>query len=117
MIGVCCAYVTFLIPNIDQLENKTAEVWAWLARILNNQEVSAITADIVLMILKIAGHSLLQRYGQQFRKVLQFIQEEYLRRIPPNGDNSRLRLVNFLEKYVSDNGNLEKPADPGLFQS
>jgi len=102
------------VPNIDQLPNKSAEAWTWLARLLNNQEVSALTADIILHILKIAGHCLLQQYGVQFQKVLQFVQDVYLPRIPPSGDSSRRRIQIFLQKYRADGGRIQKPVDEGL---
>jgi len=107
MRGVCCAYTTFLAPNLGYLPTKTQELWTWLARLLNNQEISDLTADIILIILKIAGHDLLNQYKGQFRKILSFLQleETYAQRIP---GNSKIRLDNFIRGYQARN-QIERP--------
>jgi len=116
MIGVACAYVTYLCPNLQPsiaqamgIHNKDGDVWSWLVRLLNNQEVSGLTADIILHILKIAGFSLIEKYGVQFHKIVQIIEEHYMPNIPADSDSARLRLMSFLAAYRNRGRSIPRP--------
>ena len=66
-----------------------------------------ITAQILLVFLEIAGYRLWTVYKRQFMKLLQFIQEEYLSKIPKESIAAATRLKIWLEE-VAKKGMIDK---------
>jgi type II secretory pathway pseudopilin PulG len=82
--------------------------WIWLARLLN-MEPRPITPTILVAFLEHAGFFLLQAYRNQFRKILSFIKEDYIKRYPPNCNAAKSRLIIYLEDYEKNGYQLQEP--------
>ncbi|KAI8057639.1 GLE1-like protein-domain-containing protein [Syncephalis plumigaleata] len=74
--------------------------WRWLACILNRSP-HTITPMLINTFLEIAGPALLEVYGDQARKLLQFIIQDYVPRLPPKSPAANSRLKSFLEEYMA----------------
>lgn len=86
------------------------QAWKWLTRLLNQPPCHA-TSVVLEAFLKVAGYEMGRAFGQQFKKVLHFIETDFWNRLPqaPGPQNSsRIRIRQFLTKYKQD-GRLEAP--------
>jgi hypothetical protein len=52
---------------------------------------------------------MLQTYGRQFRKILQFIKEDYMKRFPPKTNAAKTRIQIFIETYENNSYQLHEP--------
>ena len=78
--------------------------WTWLARTLNLQPHSSITATMLFEFIKVAGHLLMERYRKQFQKLLLMLCKKFIPAIeivtPPEKRGPIQRLKDFLEECI-----------------
>jgi hypothetical protein len=55
-------------------------MWSWIARILN-QPAKYITPSLLESFLRVCGHAMLEKYRNQFRKLMHFIETQYFQRL------------------------------------
>ncbi|CAG2110535.1 unnamed protein product [Medioppia subpectinata] len=77
--------------------------WIWIARTLNLKPRPAITAAVLDSFLGICSHKLYRYYGKQFVKIIDFISNDYMKRIEnvTTKETKRQSLVK-LEMTVAD---------------
>ena len=103
-----------------------AHCWAWLARVLN-QKPRKITATLLLAMLKPTSHMLADKYPKQFKKLLRFIEKNYLEQIKAKlvewGNDAAEEKVSeaLLRAYVTETlddlrglGKLEPPVETNM---
>ncbi|ORX83772.1 GLE1-domain-containing protein [Anaeromyces robustus] len=85
-----------------------ASGWTWLARILN-MPPRQITSLTLITFLEIAGNEMLNVYGKQMHKLLNFIMKVYIPMAPKESIAATTRLKLFIEKYQKDGGRIDIP--------
>lgn len=77
--------------------------WNWISRLLNLEPRPAVTAAVLESFLSITCHQFYRFYGKQFIKIIDFIQNDYLKRIESvsQKDTKRQSLVK-LQMFVDD---------------
>jgi nucleoporin GLE1 len=85
-----------------------ASGWTWLARLLN-MPPRKITLFVLITFLEIAGYEMLNVYGKQMNKILNFILNTYIPMAPKESVSFVTRLKLFIEKYKNDGNRLNIP--------
>jgi len=85
-----------------------ASGWTWIARILN-MPPRQITSLALITFLEIAGNEMLNIYGKQMHKILNFILNVYIPMAPKESIAATTRLKLFIEKYIKDGGRIDIP--------
>ena len=87
-------------------------IWRVLSSTMNLEPLNDITATILYDILSVTGAFMLERYGQMFKKLLQFLADQYfpkITRVTEEGCGGPLaRLELFLRKAIT-NGAIDRP--------
>nr|CAG4646292.1 EOG090X0755 [Macrothrix elegans] len=83
--------------------------WRYLAAMLNLAPLHAITAEMLVEFLMVAGYSLSREYGRQFQKLLHLVCTEYFTMIrnatiEDAGAGSATRLKDFLNESITKGG-------------
>jgi nucleoporin GLE1 len=111
MSGYINLFAAFVqIPLADHPHGLN-EAWKWLARVLNQKPRTA-TASVLGAFLEQAGYQLLQSFPRQMRKVLVFIERDFLGRClenTPARKAAKKRLEVFLVMYHKRGDQLEEP--------
>jgi nucleoporin GLE1 len=101
MAGVIALYAAVLqtaSPSTHLPHPRGIEyAWTWLAR-LCNLPPRRITPSILLAFLQVAGHALYRSYSRQLMKIVRFILDVFLQKMPEGCTGSKMRL----EMFVSD---------------
>lgn len=89
-----------------------SQAWIFVAGTLNQNPAVDVTATILVEFLNIVGFAMHQAYGNQFIKLLQYINTQYLKKIilvTPVGHGGPItRLNSFISKCLSI-GSIEEP--------
>ncbi|XP_055682518.1 mRNA export factor Gle1-like [Lutzomyia longipalpis] len=107
--GVSRLYAAILItkpPNGEDHPHGLKNGWLWLSEVVKRVPLRGISASVLLEVLQIAGHELLQAYGQNFLKLIRVMKNEYL---------PKLKLVDEGELTVSLENLLDKALKGGDF--
>ncbi|XP_019857032.1 PREDICTED: nucleoporin GLE1-like isoform X1 [Amphimedon queenslandica] len=90
------------VPNHHGLDNG----WTLIARLLNSEPQHNITAIALKSLLEVAGHGLMKKYGRQFKKIVLFLWQEYIKKIESvtaSGERQPfVELQLFLEKCMKE---------------
>ena len=85
-----------------------AQIWKWLARLLNQQPSEGISATALYRVLFQAERKLLKCYQRQYIKILKFIKEDYMNKIERvTGVGKKgpvVRLRTFVENSLRNDG-------------
>ncbi|GAV90462.1 LOW QUALITY PROTEIN: GLE1 domain-containing protein, partial [Cephalotus follicularis] len=98
------------IENIHGLK----EGWAWLARFLNTLPVNIYTAVALKAFLQMAGFALFRKYKSQFKKMLNFISENFLQALRERENSVLNPVITEIRSYIEDGKYLEEPAGRSL---
>ncbi|NWH65903.1 GLE1 protein, partial [Geococcyx californianus] len=78
--------------------------WRWIAQMLNMEPLTDVTATLLYHFLEVCGNALMKEYGEQFWKIMLFIQVQYIPRIEEitnTGQGGSLsRLKGFVEECL-----------------
>ncbi|CAI9093056.1 OLC1v1028462C1 [Oldenlandia corymbosa var. corymbosa] len=88
------------------------EGWAWLARFLNALPPNSYTAVALYSFIEMAGYALYKRFRNQFMKVLQIIERDYLD-VLPEDLKSTTAMHNFRD-YLRSKQFLNEPEERQL---
>eukprot|EP01117_Protostelium_nocturnum_P011594 TRINITY_DN4208_c0_g1_i2.p1 TRINITY_DN4208_c0_g1~~TRINITY_DN4208_c0_g1_i2.p1 ORF type:complete len:581 (-),score=226.63 TRINITY_DN4208_c0_g1_i2:31-1698(-) len=94
MGGILAVYTAFMCcnENVGVKSNYGIEnCWTWLARLLN-MPPQKITATLLTVFLKVAGHKMHRAYGKQFKKLMSTIQKDMLPMLEEGPSKTRLTL-------------------------
>ena len=80
VVGYVCMYAAFIEFDEPRHTHGAEYGWKWLARILNQKPRSA-TASALYAFLSTAAHGLLKKYPTQMRKLLQFVNTDFINRL------------------------------------
>ncbi|XP_067132475.1 mRNA export factor GLE1-like [Centruroides vittatus] len=116
MSGIVCLYAAVIV-TLPILNNPhphgMKHAWIWLARLLNLQPRSDITATILVDFLEVAGYAMQKTYGKQFQKLMEALAIEFLPKVKkatlPGSGGPLQRLEYFLEEYFKE-GTIPKPS-------
>ncbi|KAH7681587.1 GLE1-like protein [Dioscorea alata] len=100
------AIIQTQVPGI-QNPHGLKEGWAWLSRFLNNLPANRTTAVALHAFLKMAGFALFKRYRSQFRKILNFISDNFLPVLKKRDDASKVYVE--IEEYLQSKAYLTQP--------
>jgi len=96
MAGAIYLYASICVVQVGAHHTHPIKhAWVWLARILN-MTPRKITPSLLLAFLEHSAYFMHKTYGRQFAKLLQFIKEDYLRRLPAGTEAAKTRLEIFL---------------------
>lgn len=99
-----CLIVTSSSSKCDHPVIGLSHAWIFVAGTLNQNPVANITATILVEFLKIVGFAMHQGYGNQFIKLLQYINSHFLKKIilvTPEGNGGPItRLNSFLSRSL-----------------
>ncbi|KAK3812260.1 MAG: GLE1-like protein-domain-containing protein [Benniella sp.] len=73
--------------------------WTWMSRVLN-MPPRPITPSLITVFLEVCGERYLRTYGNQARKVIQLLVNEFIPLIPRQGKDGTTRLKTLLEEYL-----------------
>lgn len=100
-------YGRVISVQIENHPHGIQEGWKWIARTLSMPPQPSITASLLSGFLSTAGAPLLNQYGKQFTKLLQFICTVYLpeieRDVLEGGQSDIVSLKSLLEQYQQTN--------------
>ncbi|XP_060856727.1 mRNA export factor Gle1-like [Metopolophium dirhodum] len=114
MTGIIRLYASLIVTSskCDQPVIGLSQAWIFVAGTLNQNPVADITATILVEFLKIVGFAMHQRYGNQFIKLLKYINTHFLKKIilvTPEGNGGPItRLNSFLSRSLCT-GSIEEP--------
>jgi len=114
MTGIIRLYASLIVTSskCDQPVIGLSHAWIFVAGTLNQNPVADITASILVEFLKIVGFAMHQGYGNQFIKLLQYINTHFLKKIilvTPEGNGGPItRLNSFLSRSLCT-GSIEEP--------
>jgi len=114
MTGIIRLYASLIVTSskCDQPVIGLSQAWIFVAGTLNQNPVADITATILVEFLKIVGFAMHQGYGNQFIKLLQYINSHFLKKIilvTPEGNGGPItRLNSFLSRSLCT-GSIEEP--------
>lgn len=114
MTGIIRLYASLIVTSskCDQPVIGLSHAWIFVAGTLNQNPVADITATILVEFLKITGFAMHQGYGNQFIKLLQYINTHFLKKIilvTPEGNGGPItRLNSFLSRSLCT-GSIEEP--------
>ncbi|KAJ0989455.1 hypothetical protein J5N97_007811 [Dioscorea zingiberensis] len=107
-------YAALIQTEVPGIRNPHSlkEGWAWLSRFLNNLPANNSTAVALHAFLKMAGFALFRRYRSQFRKILNFISDDFLPALKKRDDAGKVFLE--LEQYLQSKAYLREPEGRSL---
>lgn len=114
MTGIIRLYASLIVTSskCDQPVIGLSQAWIFVAGTLNQNPVADITATVLVEFLKIVGFAMHQGYGNQFIKLLQYINTHFLKKIilvTPEGNGGPItRLNSFLSRSLCT-GSIEEP--------
>ncbi|XP_029343749.1 nucleoporin GLE1-like [Acyrthosiphon pisum] len=114
MTGIIRLYASLIVTSskCNQPVIGLSQAWIFVAGTLNQNPVADITATILVEFLKIVGFAMHQGYGNQFIKLLQYINTHFLKKIilvTPEGNGGPItRLNSFLSRSLCT-GSIEEP--------
>lgn len=114
MTGIIRLYASLIVTSskCDQPVIGLSQAWIFVAGTLNQNPVADITATILVEFLKIVGFAMHQGYGNQFIKLLQYINTHFIKKIilvTPEGNGGPItRLNSFLSRSLCT-GSIEEP--------
>jgi len=114
MTGIIRLYASLIVTSskCDQPVIGLSQAWIFVAGTLNQNPVADITATILVEFLKIVGFAMHQGYGNQFIKLLQYINTHFIKKIilvTPEGNGGPItRLNSFLSRSLCT-GPIEEP--------
>jgi len=114
MTGIIRLYASLIVTSskCDQPVIGLSQAWIFVAGTLNQNPVADITATILVEFLKIVGFAMHQGYGNQFIKLLQYINTHFVKKIilvTPEGNGGPItRLNSFLSRSLCT-GSIEEP--------
>ncbi|XP_078406271.1 mRNA export factor GLE1 [Cetorhinus maximus] len=80
--------------------------WRWLAQMLNMEPLADITATLLFDFLEVCGNALMEKYQNQFWKMILLIKNDYFSRIEAVTGTGQvgavIRLRQFLEKCLKE---------------
>ncbi|NXT85443.1 GLE1 protein, partial [Zapornia atra] len=78
--------------------------WRWLAQMLNLDPLADVTATVLFDFLEVCGNALMNKYQDQFWKLMLFIREDYIPRIEAITSSTQMgslmRFKQFLEECL-----------------
>lgn len=108
MSGMIILYASFIQQPSIRFDHPHGleHGWNWVARLLNLPP-NEFTFVFLMDFLQICGHSLKIRYSVQFKKIIEVIQNHYLKKFPEKTDfgSVKMRLTEFCSNFV----NLKEP--------
>lgn len=114
MSGMMRLYSTVLISRLPRdRQNRPhphdlGQGWRWLTCILNLEPRPDICASLLYDFLEVAGSSMQEQYGRQYRKLLHVICKSYfprLQKIAVSSSGPVVRLETFLQTILKQGGN------------
>jgi nucleoporin GLE1 len=110
MSGMIYLYSAMMITPVTDGNHPFGieHAWRWLARVLNLKP-RRITPVLLLAFLEHTSYFLAAKYGRQFSKLLLFIRDDYLRRLPTGTTASKTRLELFLGDWEQNGGRFSEP--------
>ncbi|KAJ0968513.1 hypothetical protein J5N97_025430 [Dioscorea zingiberensis] len=107
-------YAALIQTEVHGIRNPHSlkEGWAWLSRFLNNLPANRSTAVALHAFLKMAGFALFRRSGSQFRKILNFISDDFLPALKKIDDAGMVFIE--LEDYIQSKAYLREPEGRSL---
>ncbi|KAJ0974134.1 hypothetical protein J5N97_016099 [Dioscorea zingiberensis] len=107
-------YAAIIQTEVRDITNPHSlkEGWAWISRFLNNLPANRSTAVALHAFLMMAGFALFRRYGSQFRKILNFISDDFLPALEKMDDAGAVFVE--LEGYIQSKAYLREPEGRSL---
>ncbi|KAI9359603.1 GLE1-like protein-domain-containing protein [Zopfochytrium polystomum] len=106
MSGIVALYAAILQSTTAKGNQHGMEyAWSWLSRIVNLKP-RRVTAHVIQSFLEVAGHAFIKTYGRQAVKLLQFIYQFYIPKMPAECVASATRLSLFLERDFLKTGTM-----------
>lgn len=93
------------IQNLHGIE----EGWKWLARFLNAIPANVYTVAALQAFIQVAGFALYRRYKNQFKKLLNIIYRDFLKKLREKDDTKVKQIVMSLEDYIQSNQFQKEP--------
>ena len=115
MSGIMRLYASVMVAHPPRGPNPfgTEHAWAWLSMVMNIEPLPDITATMTFDLLQVTGHALYRDYRKQFFKLLHILIKEFLPKLKqvasPSGGGPMIRLEDFLQTSVKNNGNIPPP--------
>ncbi|XP_050438541.1 mRNA export factor Gle1-like [Adelges cooleyi] len=106
MTGIIRLYAALIISSLrcDQPVLGLAHAWTLVAGVLNKNPIVDITPTLLVEFLQIAGFAMHQTYKNQFMKLLQYMNNNYINKIqlitPPGCGGPVTRLKNMVMKCL-----------------
>ncbi|KAJ1512883.1 Nuclear pore complex nucleoporin component [Coelomomyces lativittatus] len=98
LFAACLATVPFTDKYTNPFDFKLA--WTWLSHLLN-QPPRSETGYFLNVFLTIAGHQGVAKYGHQAKKLVHFLETQYIPLLPSTAVADKERLMMCLAKYRS----------------
>lgn len=108
MLGIVSLYAGIVQYDEGPNPHGVRHAWTWLARVLN-MEPMAITVELLETFLSIAGYTLNRHYQQQYRKLLVYIKDIYLERVPKETPPSTIFRLRDLISTTLERGMVPEP--------
>jgi nucleoporin GLE1 len=119
VIALLAVLYSFPVGSNQFQEKRCSLGWTWIARTLNTPPIG-ITAELLCSFLEQSGIFMLNRYRNQFAKIMNLIHRQFIPKVPSSGAAafaSKTRLLLLVEKAIKSNYSLGIPKGAEIEQA